>query len=136
MLHDEANLPTSTTRDRRRDAQPESERKRFPHLHCIARTSHNNDVDIQIRRGLRDDKGMWLRARAGDRGCGGQRARDGGGGSGLRSRAEGRVGSERAWGRRAGSGCWELGRARSRWARGGSLRCALEIRRDSARGLG
>ena len=63
MLHDKANLPTSTSRDHGRDAQPESEHKRFSHPDRVPSTSHDDEVDVQIRDGLWDDKRLWLPAR-------------------------------------------------------------------------
>jgi len=56
MLHDKANLPTSTSRDRSRDAQPQSKRKGFSHPDRVSNTSHDDEVDVQIRQGLWDDK--------------------------------------------------------------------------------
>lgn len=48
MLHDEANPPTATSRNRGYDAQPETERKGFPDPDCVAGTSHDDEVDVQI----------------------------------------------------------------------------------------
>ena len=137
MLHDKANLPTSTSRDHGRDAQPESERKRFSHPDRVPSTSHDDEVDVQIRDGLWDDKRLWLpaRCRRRGRGRGGERARIGDRCSGLGTGTERGAGSQRAWGRRTGSGCWKLGRAWSGWSGGGSLWCALEVGWDSAWGL-
>lgn len=99
MLHNEANPPTSTSRNRGTDAQPEPERQGFPHPDNVASASHDDEVNVQIRYGFWDDERLWLCTRGWDWGGGGEGARDGDWCSGLGSGTEGGTGSKRPWGR-------------------------------------
>lgn len=56
MLHDKANLPTPTSRNRSCDAQSQSKRKGFSYPDRVSSTPYDDEVNVQIRQGLCDDK--------------------------------------------------------------------------------